>query len=49
LIVGDPSRAFALSTIPNAGVGLARTEFIVTHHVGVLAFEGEGAPPVMSE
>ncbi len=35
LIVGDPSRAFALSAIPNAGVGLARTEFIVTSHIGV--------------
>jgi pyruvate,water dikinase len=35
LIVGDPSRAFALSAIPNAGVGLARTEFIVTNHIGI--------------
>jgi pyruvate, water dikinase len=35
LIVGDPSQAFALSAIPNAGVGLARTEFIVTNHIGV--------------
>jgi pyruvate,water dikinase len=35
LIVGDPSRAFALATIPNAGVGLARTEFIVTNHIGI--------------
>ena len=35
LIVGDPSRAFSLSAIPNAGVGLARTEFIVTNHVGI--------------
>jgi pyruvate, water dikinase len=35
LIVGDPSRAFTLSVIPNAGVGLARTEFIVTNHIGV--------------
>jgi pyruvate,water dikinase len=35
LIVGDPGRAFALSAIPNAGVGLARTEFIVTHDVGI--------------
>jgi pyruvate,water dikinase len=35
LIVGDPSRAFALATIPNAGVGLARTEFIVTHQIGI--------------
>ena len=35
LIVGDPSRAFALAALPNAGVGLARTEFIVTNHVGI--------------
>jgi pyruvate,water dikinase len=35
LIVGDPSRAFPLSAIPNAGVGLARTEFIVTNHIGI--------------
>jgi pyruvate,water dikinase len=35
LIVGDPSRAFALSAIPNAGVGLARMEFIVTNHIGI--------------
>jgi pyruvate,water dikinase len=35
LIVGDPGRAFALSAIPNAGVGLARTEFIITHDVGI--------------
>jgi pyruvate,water dikinase len=35
LIVGDPSQAFTLSVIPNAGVGLARTEFIVTNHIGI--------------
>ena len=35
LIVGDPSRAFDLALIPNAGVGLARTEFIVTNHIGI--------------
>jgi pyruvate,water dikinase len=35
LIVGDPSRAFTLAAIPNAGVGLARTEFIVTNHIGI--------------
>ena len=35
LIVGDPSRAFGLAAIPNAGVGLARTEFIVTNHIGI--------------
>ena len=35
LIVGDPSQAFTFSAIPNAGVGLARTEFIVTNHIGI--------------
>ena len=35
LTVGDPSQAFKLSFIPNSGVGLARTEFIVTNHIGV--------------
>jgi pyruvate,water dikinase len=35
LIIGDPSPALDLSAIPNAGVGLARTEFIVTHHIGI--------------
>ena len=35
LTVGDPSQAFKLSFIPNSGVGLARTEFIVTNHIGI--------------
>jgi pyruvate,water dikinase len=35
LTVGDPARAFELSFLPNAGVGLARTEFIVTNHIGI--------------
>ena len=35
LILGDPGKAFALAAIPNAGVGLARMEFIVTSHIGV--------------
>jgi pyruvate,water dikinase len=35
LTVGDPSQALKLSFIPNAGVGLARTEFIITNHIGV--------------
>lgn len=35
LNVGDPAKAFNLSAIPNAGVGLARTEFIVTNHIGI--------------
>ena len=35
LNVGDPEQAFKLAAIPNAGVGLARTEFIVTNHIGI--------------
>ena len=35
LNVGDPAPAFRVSAIPNAGVGLARIEFIVTNHIGV--------------
>lgn len=35
LTLGDPARAFQTSFIPNDGVGLARTEFIVTNHIGV--------------
>ncbi len=33
--VGNPERAFALSKIPNAGVGLARLEFIINNTIGV--------------
>ncbi|HEY1213545.1 MAG TPA: phosphoenolpyruvate synthase [Bryobacteraceae bacterium] len=35
LILGDPSKAFKLASIPNDGVGLARTEFIIANHIGV--------------
>lgn len=35
LTVGDPAQAFKLSFIPNSGVGLARTEFIITNHIGI--------------
>jgi pyruvate,water dikinase len=35
LTIGDPARAFKTSFIPNDGVGLARTEFIVTNHIGI--------------
>ncbi|MFA6105290.1 MAG: phosphoenolpyruvate synthase [Patescibacteria group bacterium] len=33
--VGDPERAFALSRIPNDGVGLAREEFIYTDFIKI--------------
>jgi pyruvate, water dikinase len=35
LNVGDPRQAFSLAAIPNGGVGLARTEFIVTNTIGI--------------
>jgi pyruvate,water dikinase len=35
LTVGDPAKAFEFASIPNSGVGLARTEFIVTNHIGI--------------
>ncbi|WP_299726985.1 phosphoenolpyruvate synthase [uncultured Endozoicomonas sp.] len=33
--VGNPDRAFGFSRIPNAGVGLARLEFIINKMIGV--------------
>ncbi|HLQ85946.1 MAG TPA: putative PEP-binding protein, partial [Salinisphaeraceae bacterium] len=33
--VGNPDRAFAFTTTPNAGVGLARLEFIINRQIGV--------------
>jgi pyruvate,water dikinase len=35
LTVGDPATAFSVAGIPNSGVGLARTEFIINNHIGV--------------
>jgi pyruvate, water dikinase len=35
LTLGDPGQAFALSAIPNSGVGLARTEFIINNQIGI--------------
>ena len=35
LTIGDPAKAFQTSFIPNSGVGLARTEFIITNHIGI--------------
>jgi pyruvate,water dikinase len=35
LNVGDPRAAFRLATLPSAGVGLARIEFIVSSSIGV--------------
>ena len=33
--VGNPDRAFSFRALPNAGVGLARLEFIIGHSIGV--------------
>ncbi|WP_396586591.1 phosphoenolpyruvate synthase [Bermanella sp. R86510] len=33
--VGNPDRAFAFQSLPNAGVGLARLEFIINRMIGV--------------
>ncbi|MDA5562661.1 phosphoenolpyruvate synthase [Cobetia sp. MMG027] len=33
--VGNPDRAFSFSRLPNAGVGLARLEFIINRMIGV--------------
>jgi pyruvate,water dikinase len=33
--VGNPERAFQFSMLPNAGVGLARLEFIINNNIGV--------------
>lgn len=33
--IGDPSRAFNLSFIPNDGVGLAREEFIIANYIKI--------------
>ena len=35
LTLGDPEQAFKLSLLPNSGVGLARTEFIINNHIGI--------------
>ncbi len=35
LILSDPERAFQLSLYPNAGVGLLRMEFIITHKIQI--------------
>ena len=33
--VGTPDQAFAFSRLPNAGVGLARLEFIINRQIGI--------------
>lgn len=35
LNVGNPERAFSFSQIPNAGIGLARLEFVINNMIGI--------------
>lgn len=35
LNVGNPDRAFAFTSVPNAGVGLARLEFLISNTIGI--------------
>ncbi|MFI4918616.1 MAG: phosphoenolpyruvate synthase [Legionellales bacterium] len=35
LNVGNPERAFSFQAIPNAGVGLARLEFLISNSIGI--------------
>jgi len=35
MIIGNPERAFSFRQLPNAGVGLARLEFIISQSIGV--------------
>ena len=35
LNVADPEKVLSLTAIPNAGVGLARIEFIIANHIGI--------------
>ena len=49
--VGNPDQAFALSFLPNDGVGLAREEFIITsaiqvHPLALLRYDALPAGPV---
>lgn len=35
MILGEPDKAFQLAAFPNAGVGLMRIEFIITHYIQI--------------
>ena len=50
--VANPERAFDLQAIPNAGVGLARLEFIINNSIGFhprALLEPEALPPELQE
>lgn len=54
LNVGNPERAFAFQAIPNAGVGLARLEFLISNNIGIhpkalLEFETLSDPAIKLE
>jgi pyruvate,water dikinase len=49
LNVADPSLAFKLAALPNAGVGLARIEFIITNQIGVHPMALAHFPALKSE
>jgi pyruvate,water dikinase len=47
--VGDPEHAFALASLPNDGVGLARLEFIINNHIGIHPMALVNYPKLASE
>ncbi|KAF2410567.1 phosphoenolpyruvate synthase [Pseudomonas antarctica] len=50
--VGNPDRAFDFAQLPNAGVGLARLEFIINRMIGVhpkALLNYDGLPPEIKE
>jgi len=47
--VGDPDHAFAVASLPNDGVGLARLEFIINNHIGIHPMALVHYPQLQSE
>lgn len=50
--VGNPERAFSFSRLPNAGVGLARLEFVINNTIGIhprALLEYDDMPPDIRE
>jgi pyruvate,water dikinase len=47
--VGDPDHAFALASLPNDGVGLARLEFVINNHIGIHPMALVGYPALARE
>ncbi len=44
LNVGNPEQAFSFAALPNAGVGLARMEFVVSRQIGCTRTRCSGSP-----